>query len=147
MEIITIFIIGVVTYLIYKFIQERSPESIIERLEKSAEFLRGQILENPLRPPVGISNEEAIKTIEKMEAKYIRVKERFKHDATTRIKLAQDWSDYVHAVWESFSARQLLNVDMEEDAIERFEERVKEPWIIQEEIEKRFNEMLRIKKK
>ncbi|MCA9368864.1 hypothetical protein KC721_01065 [Candidatus Woesebacteria bacterium] len=77
-----------------------------------------------------------------MEINYLRLKQRISHNEEKKIEIARDWASYVQSLNELKSARVLLDVDMSESAYENFEEASKEPYIITEEVEKKFKSLL-----
>lgn len=77
-----------------------------------------------------------------METNYFRVKQRFLSDDVKKLELARDWARYVEALNDLKTARILLDVDMSDEAFDHFEENSKEPWIITDEVEKKFKELL-----
>jgi len=144
MDKIIIFLIA--WYLLYsigKYFEARKPENIIEKEEKVARFIR----ENLMRNPLGLNNERELYVLRVMEDKYIHLKEKFKHDPKMGIRIAKDWTDYVSAISEIFTASEMLDVDSGEGVFERHDERVREPHIRREEIEKRYNELLGLNQK
>ena len=84
---------------------------------------------------------------------YVRLKERFKHDEKKLLELATDWADYSIAIFSMLRAsnhkmRELDNgrgIEYWNQLEKNFSEEVKEPLIIREEIEKRFQELLGFK--
>lgn len=110
----------------------KNPEKEIEKIEVIVEHLKNMILREEDNV-IWIFDKEDVaeykKEIDIMEEKYMRLKERYKHDEEMRVKIAKDWSDYVLNLWEIRSSRHLFGADFEEGASDRFEERNKELFI------------------
>jgi len=77
-----------------------------------------------------------------MEINYLRLKQRFSNEPNKVLELARDWCKYAEALHSLKFARVYFDVDMSEQAFERLEETSKEPWIIKEEVEKKFKSLL-----
>ena len=144
-----IILVVVAIYAISRFLQRQNPKHIFENMERAIEEIEknGNISRQVIFAERVIDVSELKEAIEEMEKKYIRLKEKFKHEPEKRIKVVRDWFDYLNALREFYFAAKLLDVDMEEGASDRFDEKIKEPVIRKDEIEKRFDELLEIKKK
>jgi len=107
-----------------------------EQAERNKErvFSKSPNLENHLQ------NERDMVTA--MERDAIRLRERYKHDPKKQLEIAQDWMDYSDAVAETKFAREMLDVDIEDNAFDRFDERTKVPFLTVQEIGKRVEEEL-----
>ena len=77
-----------------------------------------------------------------METDALRLRERHKHNPEKQKQLAQDWMDYANAVAEVKSAREMLDVDMEDGAYERFDESTMESYAVIQEVTKRMENEL-----
>lgn len=73
-----------------------------------------------------------------MEHDAILLRERYKHDPKKQLEIARDWMDYSDAVAETKFAREMLDVDMEDNAYDRFDERTRVPFLTLKEITKRI---------
>jgi hypothetical protein len=58
------------------------------------------------------------------------------------LELVKDWCDYTDAMHKLAYARDMLDVDTGDNAYDTYGDRVKEPHITRQEIEKRFQEAL-----
>lgn len=77
-----------------------------------------------------------------MEINYLRLKQRYLSQEEKRLEIAKDWAKYVEALYELKHARVMLDVDWGDNAYENFSEASKEPYIITEEVEKKFKSLL-----
>jgi len=133
-------IVALAGYYAYKAWSDKQKENTPEFHEKMAEYFKGRLLE--------ISHFDSPRIIdlqdqcEVMEANYYRIKQRFAHDEQKTLELAKDWSRYVEALGEMKFAREMLNVDMSDSAYENFSDSTKEPYIITDEINKKFKVIL-----
>ncbi|OGD95503.1 hypothetical protein A3F57_03145 [Candidatus Roizmanbacteria bacterium RIFCSPHIGHO2_12_FULL_36_11] len=77
-----------------------------------------------------------------MEVNYFRLKQRFIHTPEKVLEIARDWKRYVEALGDLKYARLMLDVDWSDDIYDKTGERMKEPTIAKEEIEKKFKDLL-----
>ena len=77
-----------------------------------------------------------------MEANYLRLKQRYLSNEERKLEISRDWARYVEALYELKHARVMLDVDMSDSAFDNFTESSKEPYIISEEVEKKFKSLL-----
>lgn len=127
-----------IAYLIYKWWEGRQHWKKIQNYEKSAEALK----EDAEKDLMKLGKEEIKHLSELIESDYLYLKERHKHDQKKLLEFAKDYCDYLEALSDISSARDLFDVDMEAGAHDRYYEAVKEPNIKRYEIEKRFQEIL-----
>lgn len=80
--------------------------------------------------------------VKAMEVDMIRLKQRFQHDPKKLEEIAQDWMNYTKAVKDTKFSREMLDVDMDDNALENHWERTKEPSITIEEVAKRVGVLL-----
>lgn len=78
-----------------------------------------------------------------MEINYFRLKQRLFHDQKKVLEVAKDWLNYVDSLSRIKHGRMILDVDWSENAWDKAEQRLKEPSIIKDEIEKKFKELLK----
>jgi DNA-directed RNA polymerase subunit N (RpoN/RPB10) len=72
-----------------------------------------------------------------MEKDAIKLRERYKHNPDKQKDIARDWMNYAKAVQELKSASELLDVDWEDGAYDRFDENTKESYAVVYEVGKR----------
>ena len=85
---------------------------------------------------------DAQNAFDAMEVNYLRLKQRLSHTPDKVREVAKDWFRYAQALGDLKHARVMLDVDMSDTAFENMEERMKEPSIIKDEIEKKFKSLL-----
>lgn len=124
-----------------------NPRKEIEKIEKQLDWIKliilkkhGDFFECP-------ELEDIRNAFYEMEKKYLRLKERYKYDIKTLLQIVGDWLNYVAALSHLTTAELGLTADLEEGAGERYAEAKKEPLIVKEEIEKRFNDLLKVEVK
>ena len=88
-------------------------------------------------------HEDDEKRLKETEDKYIRLKEKYKFDQNMLLKLAIDWRDYNLNMHGKVMEWKKLGVNMGKNAYEEFEEGAREHQLVIEEIEKRFNSLLK----
>lgn len=119
-------------------------ELTVEEMWRRAEFSKQRVIEkSPLSglEDIGSFNDER-EMVKAMENDAIRLRERYKHDPIKQKQIAHDWMDYADAVQEVKSAREMLDVDWEDGAYNRFDEKVKEPYAVIKEVGKRIEDEL-----
>lgn len=135
-----IIIVAIVIFFIWKLKKKNAHPASVEDIEKSVQFLRETIFELAhLDSPHFIDYQDAFDT---MEINYLRLKQRFSHTPEKVLEIAKDWWKYVEALGDLKHAIVMLDVAMSDSAWENVEERIKEPSIIREEIEKKFKSLL-----
>lgn len=77
-----------------------------------------------------------------MERDVIRLRERYKHNPEKQKEIARDWMDYSNAVAEIKFAREMLDVDWDDGAYDRHDERAKESYLTVQEVVKRVESEL-----
>ena len=113
-----------------------------EKLEKGEKSILGEghnerIIKN---------TKEYLDKLSKSEEMFLRLKEKYKHkNAKDRVSIYEDWFDYCMALKNVKFAGKMLDYDFEENSGDRYDDSVKEPFIMMEEIEKRFKKLLEIK--
>lgn len=127
-------------WYVLKLIVQESPAKRIEKLEEFAETM---ISSNRTVRKVAYGEESDPTELRRMKDWYIRLKEKYKHDVTKQVQLAEDWMNYAYNV-SSKSTNFYLSLDaQEEDAdSEEREEKAREAHLKIEEIENRFASLL-----
>ena len=131
--------------VIYWILKKSKVETVnkpdrLEDIEAKVDFFKDSLfgLEYFTSPHfIDVQNDYSI-----MEINYLRLKERYAHTPEKLIELAQDWLKYVLALRDLKQAGLLLDVDFLDNACENFDENIKQPTIIKEEVEKRFKTLL-----
>lgn len=131
--------------IVFWYFRKKSPESQIEWLEERAYLLYGTSLKKYNSPILYDIHEDDEKRLKETEDKYVRLKERYKYEPKILYKLALDWRDYNLNMFGKVSEWQKLGVNLEENAYNKYDEEIKEHQPIIEEIEKRFDNLLRDK--
>lgn len=128
------------TYWFNRKSNNASKSNNVEKIEKGILYLKGSIfaLEH-FDSPHFIDYQDAFDV---MEVNYFRLKQRFAHEPEKAVEIARDWYRYVQALYDLKSARILLDVDWDDGAWDRADQRTKEPTIAKDEIEKKFNALL-----
>lgn len=120
--------------------EEKNPENRIERIEKGVSILKERVFElEHFDSPQFIDCQDAFDVT---EVNYLRLKQRFIHTPEKVLEIAKDWHKYVEALGDLKFARAMLDVDMDDNAFDTLEKRIKEPSIITEEVEKKFKSLL-----
>ncbi len=116
----------------------------MQEMWQRAEFWKQKVVEkSPLSSLEEIGSfDDKREMIEAMENDVLRLRERFKHDSVKQKQIAQDWMDYAEALQDVKSAREMLDVDWEDGAWDRFGESVKGPNAIIREVERRVEDEL-----
>lgn len=127
---------------VYWYFKERDPERKIEKLEKTAYWLYRMSIEKSDNPIIYDILDDDETRLKKTEEKYIRLKEKYKHEPKTRLKLAIDWVDYNNNMHGKVMEWKKFGVNLEKTADEEYAAGIKEHQLIIEEIEKRFNKLL-----
>jgi hypothetical protein len=146
MEIAILVVAGAIVYLAF-VIKKRNKNTAhnsnragsIEELEQRAEYYKKSVFEEN---HLGLDFKTEHSKLVAMEKDFLRLRERFKHDAVKIKMISEDWFDYCYAMWEIKHAQEMLDVDLSDNAYENFEDSSKEFFIKVQEIEKRFEEML-----
>lgn len=167
---LAIFIIG---YLIFQEIERHnkkieelnhkeldSPESIIEDLEKRANFLKEDINEDIKRTKRNYpdlddgENKRLLNRLRNTESIYKRLKEKFRHsDTKQRINIAEDRLHYIYFMGRRTARWSYLvlpgdgadNDEEREKEMSKMGEDQNEEEISIDEIEKRFKKLLKLK--
>jgi len=128
-------VIVTIVFFIY-----RSKKVNIGDIEKSVHFLKESIFSlEHFDSPHFIDVQDAFNA---MEINYLRLKQRYSHTPEKVLEIAKDWYKYVDALRELKYARVMLDVDWNDGAFDRAEERIKEPSIIKQEVENKFKSLL-----
>lgn len=80
--------------------------------------------------------------VREMQKDMIRLRERHKHNEQKQKEIANDWYTYANSVYKVKTARQLLDVNMDDDAFETYSEDTKEANIAIQEIGERVEKEL-----
>lgn len=123
-----------------------NPRKEIEKIEKDVNWIKLIILQKHADIFECRETEEIRSAFYEMEKKYLILKERYKYDIKVLLPITLDWLNYVVASSNLINAELGLTADLEEGASERYAEKRKEPIIVREEIEKRFDKWLEDKK-
>jgi phosphopantothenoylcysteine synthetase/decarboxylase len=104
-----------------------------------------KIIKNPHH--INIVREK--KAIRIMRKRYLRLKYKLKNNPKMLADIAKDWQDYVHAIHEFISEKEVFEMDFgdhggESDAVWRFKKRVSSQIIRKDQIEGRFCKLLGI---
>lgn len=139
-SLVLLFAVVALCVLLFEKYQPNKPETAIRQLEQRAEFWKHRALEDLLQLGTGLYDF----LLNAAEQDYMRLKQRYKHDPDPqrRLQIAQDWADYVYAIYELSHARNLLDVDWGGDAVDSCADSTKAAQITRQEIERRFQEML-----
>ena len=116
----------------------------VEEMWQSAEFSMGRVMEkSPLSglEEIGSFKDER-EMVKAMETDAIRLRERYKHNPEKQKQIARDWMNYARAVQEIKFAREMLDVDWEDGAYDRFDESTKESYAVIHEVAKRIEDEL-----
>lgn len=134
-------IIGaIVIFFIWKSKKKFERPASVEGIEKSIQFLKERIFElEHIDSPHFIDYQDAFDV---MEVNYLRLKQRFSHTPDKVLEIARDWWKYVEALSDLKHARVMLDVDMSDNSWDNAGERMKEPSIVREEVEKKFKSLL-----
>ena len=140
---IPIWLVIISGLIAFWYFRNENSEKKIEKLEKTAYWLYKMSLEksdNPIVYDILDDDEERLK---KTEEKYIRLKEKFKHEPKMQLKLAIDWKDYCLNMHSKVLEWKKFGVNLEDSAQEEYDEGIKEHQLIIEEIEKKFDKLLK----
>ncbi len=142
-----IIVIGVIIYFFWarKRNSTFSDEpSTVEEMWRQAEYSMTRVMEKS--PISGLEEINGFKDdremVKAMETDAIRLRERYKHNSDKQKQIARDWMDYAKAVQEIKSAREMLDVDWEDGAYDRFDESTKESYAVIHEVVKRVEDEL-----
>lgn len=138
--VLLIVFIGIVVYLIFR---KKNPEHEIEWLEEKAYWLYGMSMEKHNSLILYDIHEDDEKRLKETEDKYIRLKEKYKFNQNMLLKLAIDWRDYNLNMNGMVMKWGKLGVNLGENAYEEYDEGIREHQLIIEEIEKRFDSLLK----
>jgi len=123
-----------------------NPRKEIEKIEKDIDWIKLIILQKHADIFECRETKEIRKAFYGMEERYLKLKERYKYDLKILLPLTADWLTYVGTLSSLITAELGLTADLTDGASERYAEKIKEPLIIKEEIEKRFDKWLEDKK-
>jgi len=134
----------IVIYLVYSIINNGTPKTravTIEEIEDRVHKIKKWLFElEPLfDDPSFIDYQNFYET---MEVNYLRIKQRVIHVPGKPLEFALDWLRYVGALHDLRNARVMLDVSSSSTAWEDAEEDTKEPSIIKEEVERKFEKIL-----
>lgn len=137
--LLIIVIIALVYYINNKSADPRDEDKLTNIDEKVSLYTNGIFDFSVLESPHFIDYQNAFDV---METNYLRLKQRFISNYDKVLEYANDWSRYVEALYTLKFARELLHVDMTQDAYDNAGKKMKEPLIIKEEIENKFKKLL-----
>jgi len=143
--VIILICVGIYFYFKKRKVNNASDEpTTVEEMWQSAEFWKTRVMEkSPLSGLEEIKSfEDEREMVKAMETDAIRLRERYKHDPEKQKRIARDWMDYANAVNEIKTARELLDVDWEDGAYDRFDEKTKESYAVIHEVAKRVEDEL-----
>lgn len=134
--LVVVVVVGVVVYIIYKSRKKDSSSDdepkTIKGMWKMAEFNMDRVLEKSINLEKYLQDERDM--VQAMERDMIRLRERYKHNDQKQKEIAHDWMDYSSSIQQIKFAREMLDVDMDDDAYDNFDERAKEAYIKVQEI-------------
>jgi len=142
---ILIFAIVIFLYALFRFVEDHNLKHIAKEHEMHAIHCWEKIVKNPHH--INIVREK--KAIRIMRKRYLQLKYKFKNDPKILADIAKDWQDYVHAIHEFISEKEVFEIDFgnrggESDAVWRFKKRVASQIIRKDQIEGRFCRLLGI---
>ncbi len=139
MDIIyTILIIGAIWY-VGKLLLQQAPTKRIEKYEEFAEVMfRSYQTTNK----VSFGEEKDPPEVSRMRDWYIRLKEKYKHDQTKLVQLAEDWKDYAFNLSSKNINHYLWLEDEDKESSDERYGKTREAHMKIEEIENRFANML-----
>lgn len=149
MYIPTWFISIIIVVSIYLYIQSKKKSSNLKTRDQrpktedmwdQAQLNMARVLEKS--PLIEKYLKDEREMVNAMEKDMIRLREHYKHDAQKQNEIARDWMDYSNAVAEIKWAREMLDVDMDNNAYDSYDERTKEVYIIIQEIYERVEKEL-----
>lgn len=131
---------AILIFFIWKSKKKFERPGNVKDIEKNIQFLKEMIFElEHMDSPCFIDYQDAFDV---MEVNYLRLKLRLSHMPEKVLEIAMDWWKYVDALDNLKRARVILDVDMSDNAWNNANERMKEPSIIKEEVEKKFKLLL-----
>ena len=138
---IWIIVVAVVAYYFWsKSKQEQGQANTVERCEEIVYHHKQSLMEFAhFDSPRIIDLQDKYDV---MEANYLRLKQRYLSNEEKKLEISRDWTRYAEALYELKHARVMLDVDMSDSAFDNFTESSKEPYIISEEVEKKFKSLL-----
>lgn len=149
MEWLILFAIIISAYLIIKAIREQGPEGQtkkinkeIESIKTAVEFFRSVVMKKEPELIESEILEELRQDLLTMEEKYFRLKERYKNDFKKLLEITKDWVNYSDSLKTLHFAWCILETDLSETATDNYDEKVAEPRIKKDEIEKKWNNLL-----
>lgn len=145
MSLGTLLFIIIIGGIIFWYFRKKNPENQIKWLEEKAYWLYGMSLEKHNSLILYDIHEDDEKRLKETEDKYIRLKEKYKFDQNTLLKIAIDWRDYNLNLHGKVMEWGKLGVNMGDNAYEEHDEGIREHQLIIEEIEKRFDILLKDK--
>jgi len=77
-----------------------------------------------------------------MEINYLKLKHKLFHTPEKVLEIAIDWYKYAEALYHLKNTRHILDVDGSENAYDNFIEDSKEPFVIKDQVEKKFKSLL-----
>lgn len=143
MYIPTWFVITVIGIGVYFYFRKRTRASISDCESNTVEEMWEQAsrnMDSVLRESVNLEGwlQDERDMVRAMERDVIRLRERYKHNSEKQKEITRDWMDYSNAVAEIKFAREMLDIDLEDGAFDRYDERTKESNLIVQEIAKRI---------
>lgn len=142
MNFLTIVVILIAIYYggkIYQDYQERKPESPKE-MWKKAEVSMAKVMEKS--PNIEKYLQDDRDRVQAMEKDMIRLRERFKQDSKKQSEISRDWMDFANAMDEMKSAKEMLDVAVNEKEDEVIRENIEKSFVIAEEIYERVKRIL-----
>jgi len=132
MSFIYIIIVGIVLWFVIRLLTSISPTKKIEKYEEFADLMF-----NSYRTTnkVSYGREEDDPEVVYMHNWYVRLKEKYKHDQTKLVQIAEDWKDYAFNLSKKNTS---FYLSLENDEDERHTNNARESSLRVEEIENRF---------
>ena len=142
---ISIFVTLIFLYLFFRFIQDQNLKHLAKDYEEYAIHCQNKIINNPHQ--INVSAEKMALKI--MKKRYLQLKNNFKDNPRVLKEIAKDWRDYVHAIFEFMSEKEVFEIDFgdhlgDSAARDRFKKRVAASMIKKDKIEERFCRLLGI---
>lgn len=131
-----IVIILIALYIFYlKVKNTKSDIESAEQIWESANYYKERVFEKS--PTIEDYLNDEREMLKVMEIDMMKLRERFKHDPLKQSEYIKDWLDFAKSVKEIKFAREMLDVDWEDNAFDTFEDRAKNAYSVIHEVAKR----------
>lgn len=132
--IYTILVIIAIWY-IAKLALDSTPAKKIEKYEEFADLMLGSY-RTTAKVAYGLEEDEP--EVTRMKDWYIRLKEKYKHDQSRLVRLAEDWKDYAYNLSRQNSSHYLWLESEDDESSKEHQDKGREAYLRVEEIENRF---------